>query len=74
MFDTEACTALLFVELRADGTREFMFYRNSRADMILTAYELNVELIKRLHTLALVLIISMTWGLGSAEGIFFVFT
>ncbi|PAN27124.2 hypothetical protein PAHAL_5G059800 [Panicum hallii] len=47
VFDAGARTALAFVTLRADGEREFMFYRNPSADMLLTAAELNVELIKR---------------------------
>jgi fructokinase len=52
VFDAGARTALAFVTLRADGEREFMFYRNPSADMLLTADELNVELIKR---------VSMAW-------------
>ncbi|KAF0920495.1 hypothetical protein E2562_035388 [Oryza meyeriana var. granulata] len=47
VFDAGARTALAFVTLRADGEREFMFYRNPSADMLLTDAELNVELIKR---------------------------
>ncbi|KAJ0092151.1 hypothetical protein Patl1_26415 [Pistacia atlantica] len=34
-FDQGARTALAFVTLRADGEREFMFYRNPSADMLL---------------------------------------
>ncbi|CAK9168173.1 unnamed protein product [Ilex paraguariensis] len=45
-FDTGARTALAFVTLRADGEREFMFYRNPSADMLLTPEELNLELIR----------------------------
>ncbi|KAL5543154.1 hypothetical protein UlMin_010864 [Ulmus minor] len=45
-FDQGARTALAFVTLRADGDREFMFYRNPSADMLLRPEELNVELIK----------------------------
>lgn len=45
-FDTGARTALAFVTLRADGEREFMFYRNPSADMLLTPDELNLELIR----------------------------
>ena len=33
-FDTTARTALAFVSLRADGEREFMFYRHPSADML----------------------------------------
>ncbi|EPS66213.1 hypothetical protein M569_08566, partial [Genlisea aurea] len=45
-FDTGARTALAFVTLRADGEREFMFYRNPSADMLLTPQELNLDLIR----------------------------
>ncbi|RWW12326.1 hypothetical protein GW17_00024016 [Ensete ventricosum] len=46
VFDAGARTALAFVTLLADGEREFMFYRNPSADMLLTAAELNVDLIR----------------------------
>nr|AFO84081.1 fructokinase [Actinidia chinensis] len=46
LFDTGARTALAFVTLRADGEREFMFYRNPSADMLLTPDELNLDLIR----------------------------
>ncbi|KAM5555012.1 putative fructokinase-7 [Rosa sericea] len=46
-FDQHARTALAFVTLRSDGEREFMFYRNPSADMLLTKEELNVNLIKK---------------------------
>ncbi|MFS7988683.1 Fructokinase-2 [Helianthus anomalus] len=45
-FDTKARTALAFVTLKADGDREFMFYRNPSADMLLTPGELNLDLIR----------------------------
>lgn len=45
-FDKGARTALAFVTLRADGEREFMFYRNPSADMLLTPAELNLDLIR----------------------------
>lgn len=45
-FDKGARTALAFVTLRADGEREFMFYRNPSADMLLTPQELNLDLIR----------------------------
>ncbi|KAK3204406.1 hypothetical protein Dsin_018452 [Dipteronia sinensis] len=45
-FDQGARTALAFVTLRADGDREFMFYRNPSADMLLKPEELNLELIR----------------------------
>ncbi|XP_074266515.1 putative fructokinase-5 [Silene latifolia] len=46
-FDKEARTALAFVTLKKNGEREFMFYRNPSADMLLKESELNVELIKQ---------------------------
>ncbi|MED6144179.1 hypothetical protein PIB30_013065 [Stylosanthes scabra] len=46
-FDREARTALAFVTLRKDGEREFMFYRNPSADMLLKESELNMGLIKK---------------------------
>ncbi|XP_057838845.1 probable fructokinase-7 isoform X1 [Cryptomeria japonica] len=46
-FDAGARTALAFVTLRADGEREFMFYRNPSADMLLLESELEVDLIKQ---------------------------
>ncbi|KAL2242442.1 UNVERIFIED_CONTAM: Fructokinase-2 [Sesamum indicum] len=45
-FDGGARTALAFVTLRADGEREFMFYRNPSADMLLAPHELNFHLIR----------------------------
>jgi len=45
-FDKGARTALAFVTLRADGEREFMFYRNPSADMLVTPEDLNLELIR----------------------------
>ncbi|KAI3911972.1 hypothetical protein MKW98_010916 [Papaver atlanticum] len=47
IFDQGARTALAFVTLKADGEREFMFYRNPSADMLLTESELNLELIRK---------------------------
>ncbi|KAK6146306.1 hypothetical protein DH2020_020175 [Rehmannia glutinosa] len=44
-FVTLAIHALAFVTLRADGEREFMFYRNPSADMLLTPDELNNNII-----------------------------
>ncbi len=46
-FSSEARTALAFVSLRADGEREFMFYRHPSADMLYTPQEVDVELIRR---------------------------
>nr|VDD09430.1 unnamed protein product [Brassica oleracea] len=45
-FDTGARTALAFVTLKADGDREFVFYWNHSADMLLRPDELNLELIR----------------------------
>jgi len=47
LFDKGARTALAFVTLRSDGEREFMFYRNPSADMLLRDDELNLELIRK---------------------------
>ncbi|XP_052205768.1 probable fructokinase-4 isoform X2 [Diospyros lotus] len=46
LFDKGARTALAFVTLLADGDREFMFYRNPSADMLLTPEELNLDQIR----------------------------
>lgn len=46
-FDPGARTALAFVTLRNDGEREFMFYRNPSADMLLQESELDIDLIKK---------------------------
>lgn len=39
----EANTALAFVSLREDGERDFSFYRNPSADMLLNASEIEEE-------------------------------
>ncbi|KAI3783905.1 hypothetical protein L1987_42995 [Smallanthus sonchifolius] len=46
-FEQNARTALAFVTLRSDGEREFMFFRNPSADMLLHESELDVNLIKQ---------------------------
>ena len=46
-FDENARTALAFVTLKKNGEREFMFYRNPSADMLLKEEELNMGLIKQ---------------------------
>ncbi|KAK2965859.1 hypothetical protein RJ640_027146 [Escallonia rubra] len=46
-FDPNARTALAFVTLRADGEREFMFFRNPSADMLLQEAELDTNLIEK---------------------------
>jgi fructokinase len=50
-FTTEARTALAFVSLRADGDREFMFYRHPSADMLLTPEEINAEALRTARAL-----------------------
>lgn len=45
-FDPNARTALAFVTLRADGEREFMFYRNPSADMLFETKELDTDILK----------------------------
>ncbi|KAE9592616.1 hypothetical protein Lal_00028535 [Lupinus albus] len=46
-FDSNARTALAFVTLRADGEREFLFFRNPSADMLLHESELDISLMKQ---------------------------
>lgn len=46
-FDPTARTALAFVTLRADGEREFLFFRNPSADMLFHEAELDIALIKQ---------------------------
>ncbi|KAG2715114.1 hypothetical protein I3843_03G065300 [Carya illinoinensis] len=46
-FDCGARTALAFVTLRSDGEREFMFYRNPSADMLLQEAEIDFDLIRK---------------------------
>ncbi|PON81400.1 Ribokinase [Trema orientale] len=46
-FDPGARTALAFVTLKSDGEREFMFYRNPSADMLLKESELDFVLIRK---------------------------
>ena len=45
-FDTEIPTTLAFVHTKEDGDREFSFYRNPGADMMLCEADLNETLIK----------------------------
>jgi fructokinase len=46
-FSHEARTALAFVSLRADGEREFMFYRHPSADMLFTPVEVDSDTISK---------------------------
>ena len=50
-FSSEARTALAFVSLRADGEREFMFYRHPSADMLFAPREVDVDAIGRAQLL-----------------------
>lgn len=54
-FDQTARTALAFVTLRADGEREFLFFRNPSADMLLREAELDIALIKQVCAFFLLL-------------------
>jgi fructokinase len=44
-FTTQARTALAFVSLQPDGERSFAFYRNPSADMLMTAEDVNLDVI-----------------------------
>jgi fructokinase len=46
LYSEEARTGLAFVSLKADGDREFMFYRHPSADMLLCADEIDDDAIK----------------------------
>ena len=46
-FDDRARTALAFVSLKADGERDFLFYRHPSADMLFTTEEVDQEAIAR---------------------------
>jgi fructokinase len=50
-FTEQARTALAFVSLRADGEREFMFYRHPSADMLLTPDEIDEATLRRAKAL-----------------------
>lgn len=56
-FDANARTALAFVTLRSDGEREFLFFRNPSADMLLHESELDRNLLKQVIFNFLLLII-----------------
>lgn len=45
LFETSARTGLAFVSLTAEGDRDFCFFRNPSADMLLTPDELPVDLL-----------------------------
>ncbi len=47
VIDKEARTTLAFVETFPDGDRDFSFYRNPGADMMLTKDEVKIDLIKQ---------------------------
>ncbi|KAF9668290.1 hypothetical protein SADUNF_Sadunf15G0113500 [Salix dunnii] len=46
-FDSTARTALAFVTLKDDGEREFLFFRNPSADMLLQESELDINLLEQ---------------------------
>ena len=46
-FSTEARTALAFVSLKADGERDFMFYRHPSADMLYRLEDVNGDYVRR---------------------------
>lgn len=46
-FDENVHTTLAFVHRKPDGDRDFSFYREPGADMMLSALEVNADLIKR---------------------------
>lgn len=46
-FSRDARTALAFVSLRADGERDFMFYRHPSADMLFTPDEVDAGYIRK---------------------------
>lgn len=48
-YDPNARTALAFVTLRADGEREFLFFRHPSADMLLHESELDNNILKKVH-------------------------
>jgi fructokinase len=50
-FTAQARTALAFVSLRADGDREFMFYRHPSADMLLTPEEIDTSALRAARAL-----------------------
>ena len=45
-YSTEARTALAFVSLRADGEREFMFYRHPSADMLFKEDDVDLSFVQ----------------------------
>lgn len=50
-YSREARTALAFVSLRADGEREFMFYRHPSADMLFTPEEVDQDTLRQARAL-----------------------
>ncbi|KAK8532292.1 hypothetical protein V6N13_131626 [Hibiscus sabdariffa] len=68
-FDPGARTALAFVTLRSDGEREFMFYRNPSADMLLQEDELDFDLITKfsIHHVELLLFLLGTAALARQQ-------
>jgi len=50
-FSSEARTALAFVSLRADGDREFMFYRHPSADILFAPADVDAQAIRKARLL-----------------------
>ena len=72
-FSDEARTMLAFVSLRADGERDFMFYRHPSADMLLRLEEIDLDYIgvaKVLHygSVSLISEPSRSATLAAAQG------
>ena len=61
-FDHKAGTALAFISLKSDGEREFLFFRNPSADMLLQESELDVNLIKQVCSFLFIIILWLIGG------------
>lgn len=61
-FDHKARTALAFISLKSDGEREFLFFRNPSADMLLQESELDVNLIKQVCSFLFIIILWLIGG------------
>jgi fructokinase len=54
--DAQARTTMAFIAMPDEHTAEFVFYRNPGADMLLTAEELDWELLQETMAFTLVLL------------------
>jgi len=52
-FDSNARTPSAFVTLRADAKREFSFFQNPSADMLLDETELDCNLVKKVPLISI---------------------